>query len=180
MKRQQLAVWLAGVVLVVAAGSTWARTRGGYAIDGGDPAHNVVPVLVSVDNAGKITDMSTPEKLRPDISRLLRQSLDQLVTGPAYDKQGHGVASQAIFNMGVKSTTRDDGKVDMRFVYVSAKSVPLGHYRWVFHNDRYSLANSDLDRAYQTRIRDQQNQWYQLYLQTRRQHGNNSTSGSGK
>ena len=98
----------------------------------------VLPVLVQVDRHGKVTDVSPSVELAPRYDRLLRQTLDQMITGPAKD-HGRPVASQFVMNLGLQAAPREDGRYDARFVYVSTSPVPAGSWYWV-HIDGHRLA----------------------------------------
>lgn len=98
----------------------------------------VLPVLVQVDSQGKVTDVSPAVPLAPRYDRLLRQTLDQMITRPAND-HGRAVASQFVMNLGVQASPRSDGNYDARFVYVSTSPVPPGSWYWV-HTDGHRLA----------------------------------------
>jgi hypothetical protein len=98
----------------------------------------VLPVLVQVDSHGKVTDVSPSVELAPRYDRLLRQTLDEMITKPAND-HGRAVASQFVINLGLQADPRPDGKYDARFVYVSTSPVPPGSWYWV-HIDGHRLA----------------------------------------
>jgi hypothetical protein len=98
----------------------------------------VLPVLVQVDRTGKVTDVSPSVKLSPRYDRLLRQTLDEMITQPAND-HGHAVASQFVINLGLQASPRPDGKYDAHFTYVSTAPVPAGSWYWE-HIDGHRLA----------------------------------------
>ena len=98
----------------------------------------VLPVLVQVDSHGKVTQVSPSVELAPRYDRLLRQSLDEMITRPAND-HGRPVASQFVINLGLQTTQRPDGDYDAKFVYVSTSPVPPGSWYWV-HVDGHRLA----------------------------------------
>jgi hypothetical protein len=98
----------------------------------------VLPVLVQVDSHGKVTNVSPSVELAPRYDRLLRQTLDEMITKPAND-HGKAVASQFVINLGLETASRPDGNYDARFVYVSTSPVPPGSWYWV-HIDGHRLA----------------------------------------
>jgi len=98
----------------------------------------VLPVLVQVDSHGRVREVSPAVELAPRYDRLLRQTLDQMITRPAND-HGHPVASQFVINLAMQSSPRPDGQYDARFVYVSTSPVPPGSWYWV-HIDGHRLA----------------------------------------
>jgi hypothetical protein len=98
----------------------------------------VLPVLVQVDHLGKVTSVSPAVDLAPRYDRLLRQTLDRMITGPAHD-HGRAVASQFVINLDLQASPRPDGKYDARFVYVSTAPVPAGSWYWT-HIDGHRLA----------------------------------------
>lgn len=98
----------------------------------------VLPVLVQVDSHGQVRQVSPSVELAPQYDRMLRQTLDQMITQPAKD-HGRPVASQFVINLGLQTTAREDGRYDAHFVYVSASPVPAGSWYWV-HIDGHRLA----------------------------------------
>ena len=101
------------------------------------PTH-VLPVLVQVNTHGKVTDVSPAVELTPHYQRLLRSTLDEMISRPASD-HGKPVASQFVINLGLQAKPRDDGKYDVSFFYVAAQPVPAGHWIWQ-HEDGHRLA----------------------------------------
>lgn len=108
--------------------------------------HKVLPVLVHVNAQGKVTQVSSSIELRPRFDRLLRESLDQMISKPA-TYHGHPVASQFVITLGMKATPRPDGRYDASLFYVSSKPVPSGSWLWE-HVDghRLALVNRDVLR----------------------------------
>ncbi|MCX7514713.1 hypothetical protein [Frateuria sp. STR12] len=98
----------------------------------------VLPVLVQVNSHGKVTHVSSAVELTPRYDRLLRQTLDKMITRPAND-HGHPVASQFVINLALQATPRSDGNYDASFAYVSTSPVPAGSWFWV-HIDGHRLA----------------------------------------
>jgi len=98
----------------------------------------ILPVLVQVNSHGKVTDVSPAVQLTPRYERLLRQTLDEMITKPAND-HGRAVSSQFVMNLGLETSSRPDGNYDARFVYVSTSPVPPGSWYWV-HIDGHRLA----------------------------------------
>ncbi len=107
----------------------------------------VMPVLVHVDAKGKVTEVSPSDQLSPKVNRLLRQTLDEMISKPATE-HGRPVSSQFVINLAVQASPRQEGDYLARFVYVSSSPVPNGSWYWV-HIDghRLALANrNDFDR----------------------------------
>jgi hypothetical protein len=104
----------------------------------------IMPVLVQVDAQGRVTDASPATKLSPQLDRLLRSNLAEMVSKPATDRHGHPIASQVIINVALQTSPRAGGDYDANFAYVSTKPVPMGSWYWV-HIDghRLALANRD-------------------------------------
>lgn len=103
----------------------------------------VLPVLVKVDTHGKVTHLSSAIELTPRFDRLLRQTVDQMITGPAMD-HGKPRASQFVMKLGMQATARPDGAYDTRFVYLSSSPVPSGE--WIWQNEdghRLALVRAD-------------------------------------
>lgn len=95
-----------------------------------------LPVLVNVDARGNVTDVSPSTQLTPMFDRLLRQNLDDMITGPATDSKGHPTSSQFVMNLVLKTTPRKEGNYDASFAYVSTSPVPAGSWYWVHINGR--------------------------------------------
>ena len=98
----------------------------------------VMPVLVHVDASGKVTEVSPSAELSPKVNRLLRQSLDEMISKPA-TVHGRPISSQFIINLAVQASPRPEGDYLARFVYVSSSPVPNGSWYWV-HIDGHRLA----------------------------------------
>ncbi|WP_229792713.1 PAS domain-containing protein [Rhodanobacter panaciterrae] len=103
----------------------------------------VMPVLVHVDAKGKVTEVSPSAELSPKVNRLLRQSLDEMISKPATE-HGRPVSSQFVINLAVQASPRPEGDYLARFVYVSSSPVPNGSWFWV-HVDGYRLALANRD-----------------------------------
>jgi hypothetical protein len=105
-----------------------------------------LPVLVSVDAAGKVTSASPAMELPPAIQRLLMTNLDEMVSGPAQWK-GKPVSSQCIINVALQAYPRPDGNFDAGFAYLSSRPVPIGRWHWVnLDGRRLMLASDDFPR----------------------------------
>jgi len=98
----------------------------------------VLPVLVQVSSSGKVTSASPAYPLDRRFSRLLDQSLGEMITKPAYER-GRAVSSQFVINLALEVSPREQGDYDAKFVYVSTQPVPFGLWHWV-HIDGYQLA----------------------------------------
>lgn len=102
----------------------------------------VLPVLVHVDDQGKITEASPSTRLAPKMNRLLMQNLAEMISKPATDRHGHPISSQFIINVALQTSPRPEGDYDASFAYVSSKPVPSGSWYWV-HIDGHRLALAD-------------------------------------
>lgn len=111
----------------------------------------VLPVLVKVDAHGKVTRVSSAVELTPRFDRLLRQTLDQWITGPAMD-HGKPMSSQFVMKLGMQATARADGAYDTGFVYLSSSPVPAGEWIWQ-HEDGHRLALVRADDVYSRNLR---------------------------
>ena len=98
----------------------------------------VMPVLVQVNAQGRVTDMSPSIDLTPQLARLLRSNVDELISGPAIVR-GRPIASQVVLNMALQATPQEQGKYSAQFTYVSSSPVPNGSWYWV-HIDGHRLA----------------------------------------
>jgi hypothetical protein len=98
----------------------------------------VMPVLVQVNAQGRVTDMSPSMDLTPQLARLLRSNVDELISGPA-TVRGKPIASQVVLNMALQATPQEQGNYLAQFTYVSSSPVPNGSWYWV-HIDGHRLA----------------------------------------
>ncbi|MET1023119.1 MAG: hypothetical protein ABWX87_02300 [Pseudoxanthomonas sp.] len=98
----------------------------------------VVPVLVNVDKHGKVTKVSASDQLQPALERLLRQTVDVVVSSqkPLAEEGG-----QVVMRFRLDTTQRADGKYDARFVVLDTKSVPSGAWSWFKAGPRYALVD---------------------------------------
>jgi hypothetical protein len=90
----------------------------------------VMPVLVQVSSSGKVTSVSPSTELEPRYMRMLRENIQELVSGPAMNRRG-GIASQFIMNVTLKTAPRADGSFDAHFAYVSAHPLPAVALHWL-------------------------------------------------
>ncbi|WP_430388041.1 hypothetical protein [Dyella sp. 20L07] len=103
----------------------------------------VLPVLVQVNSAGKVTSASPAIPLSPRFDRLLAKNLNEMISKPAYEN-GRAVASQFVINLALQATPREQGDYDAQFVYVSTAPVPIGTWHWVnIEGRRFALAGSN-------------------------------------
>ena len=96
----------------------------------------VLAVLVQVDSHGKVRGASPATELPPRLTRLLRATLDQMISAPARDRKGRPTSSQFVINLALQASPRPDGNVDVTFAYVSIVPVPPGTWYWVRTDDR--------------------------------------------
>jgi len=137
-------------VLTVGAGAAMAESQ---SLNEFRP--RVMPVLVHVDARGKVTEVSPSIELSPKVNRLLRQSLDEMISKPATE-HGRPISSQFVINLALQASPRQEGDYLARFVYVSSSPVPNGSWYWV-HIDghRLALANrNDVGRQDRFRFND--------------------------
>lgn len=138
MKRSQV-VMLVGALSVM-GGAAMASTSSGSL----NPfPQRVLPVLVQVNSAGKVTSASPAISLQPQMNRLLSQNISEMITKPA-ESRGRPVSSQFIMNLQLETTKRPDGNYDAHFVSVSTQPVPAGNWHWVDVEGRmWALAGPD-------------------------------------
>jgi hypothetical protein len=103
---------------------------------------DVLPVLVAVDKDGKVINVSTSERLRPDMDDLLRRTIDTVLVTLSRDN-GIRIEGQMVLQMKLESALRADGKYDARFVPVDVKSVPANSWSWVKDDARRRYALRD-------------------------------------
>ena len=121
---------------VLTAGASAAIAASPHSLNEFRP--NVLPVLVQVDAKGKVTEVSPSDELSPKVNRLLRQTLDGMISKPATE-HGRPVSSQFVVNLAVQTSPREEGDYLAWFVYVSSSPVPNGSWYWV-HIDGHRLA----------------------------------------
>lgn len=110
----------------------------------------IVPVLIRVDSSGAVTDVQPAYSLSPRLSRLLKKSLDAMITKPATVK-GHPVDSQVVVNLALHTTPKPDSRYqfEARFDYVSMLRVPHGKWFWLHtHNNRLALVDDGPSRTH--------------------------------
>ena len=100
--------------------------------------HHTLPVLVSVDSHGVVTDMTPAYTLQPRMRKLLETTLDQVITGPA-KRDGKAVSSQSVIQFAVNPVEQADGQYKVQLAYVKAMPVPHGPWFWN-HIDGHRLA----------------------------------------
>jgi hypothetical protein len=123
MKRIPALILLGSLAAAGGAAATGSRSLNQF-------KSSVMPVLVQVNAKGKVTRVSPSIHLSPRYHRLLRNNIEELVTGPAREKN-KAVSSQFVMNVTLKTTPRPDGSYDVQFGYVSTKPVPSGPMHWV-------------------------------------------------
>ena len=102
--------------------------------------NHALPVLVRVDKQGRVTDMQPARRLRPNMRRLLRKTLDQMIVSPAM-RHGRAVRSQFVMQLAVEASKQADGKYKVHFEYVSSMPVPLLPLHWIrTEGDRLALS----------------------------------------
>jgi hypothetical protein len=117
-------------VLIVALLSSNSVVASGPTTLGFTNNHNIEPVLVKVDAQGRITDVMPAYKLSPELMRLLRANLDEMIHTPATNKDGKPVSTQFVINVALQVDPRSTGDYNAHFVYISAVPVPLGTWFW--------------------------------------------------
>lgn len=90
----------------------------------------VMPVLVDVNTKGEVTEVTPAYKLRPPLERLLRDTVQKVVTKPALE-HGKPVSCQFVLNLEMITTARDDGKYGLKLKYISRQALPPGGWYWV-------------------------------------------------
>lgn len=129
--------FLTATLLALAVGAAPAYADGSLS----GFSQKTVPVLVKVNSHGKVTSISPALELRPDFERLIRQSVQEMITGPA-KYRGRPISSQLVMFMIPETTARTDGQYDVRFTSVKNQPVPPGMWYWLNDNGhRLALVN---------------------------------------
>lgn len=90
----------------------------------------VMPVVVSVNAEGKITEVNPSLQLKPAIHRLLVQQIQTWITKPAMVK-GRPVSSRFIIDVAMRAKPAKDGNYSASFVYVKSMAMPYyGQFYW--------------------------------------------------
>ncbi|MGH8234148.1 MAG: hypothetical protein ACREPU_08120 [Rhodanobacteraceae bacterium] len=84
----------------------------------------VLPIVVEVNNQGRVTDINPAIQLRPWLRKMLIKQIDAWIVKPLTVK-GHPVDSRFILEVAMRTQPASDGKYDASFVYV--KSLPLAY-----------------------------------------------------
>lgn len=101
---------------------------------------HTLPVLVKVDATGKVTGISPAYNLRPSFQRLLRDTINKMVTKPAM-KNGKAVNSQLVITLSVLTGKAVNGRAETTLRYLSVKPLPPGTWHWS-RNEENRLALS--------------------------------------
>ena len=124
------------ILLSTVSAATWASPKDDQAAQ-----DRVIPMLVTVNAQGQVTEVSPPYEFRPAFVHLLRDTLDKMITKPAM-KDGKAVKSQFLIQLSLTLTPAENGKSSAGFKYVSSKSLPSGTWHWVRDEQhRLALAN---------------------------------------
>lgn len=130
-----------GLTLLLAAFSQAASARDDGALNGF--RNHALPVLVRVNDQGKVTDVQPSVTLTPRTDRLLRASLDEMISKPAMVKD-RPVSSIFVIQLALNVDKQADGKYRAHFSYVSSLPVPAGQWYWVHINGhRLALAEDN-------------------------------------
>jgi hypothetical protein len=152
MKRTNIAL-----VLCLASMPFATLASGRLALDKGDAGaltpfpERILPVLVRVDANGRIDEIAPAYRLSPAFNRVLQDSIEEMIQGPALDEQGRRIPSQFILNLVLETSPREDGDYDASFRYASTQPVPSGRWGWN-HVDGRQLALFDRNRVNPQRV----------------------------
>ncbi len=130
-----LALFKVVVLLAIAPSAFGEETQAGKATDG------VINVLIKVDSRGKVSDVSTPERLPPAFEQLLRQNVSEMIAAPAH-RDGKPVSSQLVLKVSLESKKDSEGNFDSKFVAVDSQALPDGAWSWLkTDGNRYVLVD---------------------------------------
>jgi hypothetical protein len=100
-----------------------------------------IPVVVHVNDQGRVTSATPAYRVRPAVLRAIRQTLDTIITGPAM-KDGKAVSSQFVITLALVPAAKGDGSHGASLKYISSKPLPSGDWLWVHTPDhRLALVN---------------------------------------
>ncbi len=96
-----------------------------------------LPVLIKVNAAGKITEVSPSNPLPDDLSSLLRKNVGEMIVAPATNAAGQHVESQFLADIELVIEPLPDGQFSAHFSRPSSiKSLPnTGRWHWARTDD---------------------------------------------
>lgn len=97
----------------------------------------VIPVLVTINTHGKVTEVDPAFRLSPKYKDLLSKTLSAMIKTPARE-HGKPVTSQLLMSMQLKAEANPDGNYAVHFAYVNSKQMPTGSWYWV-HTSQHQL-----------------------------------------
>jgi len=134
MKIQRTIVLVSALLLGLVSTSAFAFAKNENAGN-----NHVVPVLVSVNAKGKVTDVEPAYKMRPAFKKVIRNMMDKMITQPATNDDGKAVSCQFVVNLAVVAKPTGHGKYQTSLKYLSSKPLPSGSWMWV-HKDQHQIA----------------------------------------
>lgn len=115
------------MALCLAAFSQLALAQDGGSLNGF--RNHAFPVLVRVNDQGRVTDVQPSVTLSPRTDRLLRANLSEMISKPAMNK-GRPVSSIFVIQLALHTEKQSDGRYRAHFSYVSSLPVPAGSWYW--------------------------------------------------
>ncbi|WP_146742239.1 hypothetical protein [Oleiagrimonas sp. MCCC 1A03011] len=134
-----------GVSAFLAVTTAFAAQTSVKANSAADADMRTLPVLVHVDKQGTVTDVTPAYKVRPSLVKVLRATLNKMITKPAQD-HGKPISSDVVVTLALHVMEKKDGTHAANFQYVSMKPLPAGSWHWVHTPDhRLALGNHQGD-----------------------------------
>lgn len=96
--------------------------------------NRIVPVLVTVNPQGKVTDAKPAYKLRPSFVQVIHDTVSKMITKPATN-HGKPVTCQFVINLAMTTIPKQNGTYGVTFKYLSSKALPVGAWYWVRTGD---------------------------------------------
>src|SRR5699024_1575164 len=117
-------ITLIGAALLAAAPLAHAATP-----QTGDASYHVLPVLITVNKQGRVTNMLPAVRLNSAIRRVVKTTLDKMVTGPIFE-HGKPASGQIVVQLLIKGTRQADDRYRVDLSYLASQPVPYGQWHW--------------------------------------------------
>ncbi len=106
-----------------------------FATAGQSADAGTIPVLIKVDAAGNVTEISPWAQLSDELSALLQTNVKEMVVSPATNAAGRRIESQFLANMQLVTEPTEHGQITAHFSNVSIKGLPnTGRWYWANTN----------------------------------------------
>lgn len=108
----------------------------------GVESHKMLPVLVTVDRKGEVTEVAPAYDLRPGFRHSISDMVKKMITKPAM-KHGKAVRSQLVMTFALIPQAGHDGKSRVSLKYLKSQALPLDTWHWVHMTDNKLALEND-------------------------------------